>query len=120
MSVVIREDEIGVSEAAGRKPEWLRVKMPSGDNYHQLKGLMRVKHLHTVCEEAMCPNIGDCWGRGTATFLLLGDTCTRSCGFCHIKTGRSTWFDEQEPERVAEAVANMKLRHAVLTSVNRD
>ena len=120
MSVVIREDEIGVSEAPGRKPEWLRVKMPAGDNYQWLKGLMRVKHLHTVCEEAMCPNIGDCWGRGTATFLLLGDTCTRSCGFCHIKTGRPTWFDEQEPERVAEAVANMKLRHAVLTSVNRD
>jgi lipoic acid synthetase len=120
MSAMIREDEIGVSQVPGRKPEWLRVKMPSGDNYHQLKGLMRVKHLHTVCEEAMCPNIGDCWGRGTATFLLLGDTCTRSCGFCHIKTGRPTWFDEQEPERVAEAVANMKLRHAVLTSVNRD
>jgi lipoic acid synthetase len=120
MSVVIREDEIGVSESAGRKPEWLRVKMPAGDNYQWLKGLMRGKHLHTVCEEAMCPNIGDCWGRGTATFLLLGDTCTRSCGFCHIKTGRPTWFDEQEPERVAEAVANMKLRHAVLTSVNRD
>jgi lipoic acid synthetase len=120
MSVVIREDEIGVSEAPGRKPEWLRVKMPAGENYQWLKGLMRVKHLHTVCEEAMCPNIGDCWGRGTATFLLLGDTCTRSCGFCHIKTGRPTWFDEQEPERVAEAVANMKLRHAVLTSVNRD
>jgi lipoic acid synthetase len=120
MSVVIREDEIGVSEAPGRKPEWLRVKMPAGENYQWLKGLMRVKHLHTVCEEAMCPNIGDCWGRGTATFLLMGDTCTRSCGFCHIKTGRPTWFDEQEPERVAEAVANMKLRHAVLTSVNRD
>lgn len=120
MNAVIREDQIGVGEISERKPEWLRVKMPAGDNYHQLKGLMRVKNLHTVCEEAMCPNIGDCWGRGTATFLLLGDTCTRSCGFCHIKTGRPTWFDEQEPERVAEAVARMRLRHAVLTSVNRD
>ena len=120
MDGVIREDEIGVAQASDRKPDWLRVKMPSGDTYHHLKQLMRTKNLHTVCEEAMCPNIGDCWGRGTATFLLLGDTCTRSCGFCHIKTGRPTWFDEQEPERVAEAVANMKLRHAVLTSVNRD
>jgi lipoic acid synthetase len=120
MSSVIREDEIGVAPPPGRKPDWLRVKMPAGENYSRLKHLMRAKNLHTVCEEAMCPNIGDCWGRGTATFLLLGDTCTRSCGFCHIKTGRPTWLDEQEPERVAEAVARMKLRHAVLTSVNRD
>jgi lipoic acid synthetase len=103
-----------------RKPDWLRVKMPSGQQYHELKTLMRAKTLHTVCEEAMCPNIGDCWGRGTATFLLLGDTCTRSCGFCHIKTGRPTWLDEQEPERVAEAVKAIGLSHAVLTSVNRD
>jgi lipoic acid synthetase len=120
MDSVIREDEIGVSAAPRHKPEWLRVRMPGGENYNQLKRLMRVENLHTVCEEAMCPNIGDCWGRGTATFLLLGDTCTRSCGFCHIKTGRPTWFDELEPERVADAVAKMKLRHAVLTSVNRD
>jgi len=81
---------------------------------------MRAKNLHTVCEEAMCPNLGHCWERGTATFLLLGDICTRSCGFCHIKTGRPTWLDELEPERVADAVARMNLRHAVLTSVNRD
>lgn len=120
MSAIIREEEIGVAEPARRKPEWLRVKMPSGDNYHQLKRLMRAKTLHTVCEEAMCPNIGDCWDRGTATFLLLGDICTRSCGFCHIKTGRPTWLDEQEPERVADSVAKMGLKHAVLTSVNRD
>jgi lipoic acid synthetase len=120
MDDLIRVDEIGVSEPPSRKPEWLRVRMPAGENYHRLKHLMRSKNLHTVCEEAMCPNIGDCWGRGTATFLLLGDICTRSCGFCHIKTGRPTWIDEQEPERVAEAVARMGLRHAVLTSVNRD
>ncbi len=120
MDSVIREDEIGVAQGSDRKPDWLRVKMPSGDTYNHLKQLMRTKNLHTVCEEAMCPNIGDCWGHGTATFLLLGDTCTRSCGFCHIKTGRPTWMDEQEPERVAEAVARMALRHAVLTSVNRD
>jgi lipoic acid synthetase len=120
MDSIIREDEIGVAELPHHKPDWLRVKMPAGENYHRLKTLMRAKNLHTVCEEAMCPNIGDCWGHGTATFLLLGDICTRSCGFCHIKTGRPTWLDEQEPERVAEAVARMKLRHAVLTSVNRD
>lgn len=120
MSTIIRDEDIGVSELPKRKPEWLRVRMPTGENYNQLKQLMRVKKLHTVCEEAMCPNIGHCWGRGTATFLLLGDICTRSCGFCHIKTGRPTWLDEQEPDRVAEAVAQMKLKHAVLTSVNRD
>jgi lipoic acid synthetase len=120
MSTLIRVDEITVSQASERKPEWLRVKMPGGENYSHLRQLMRSKNLHTVCEEAMCPNIGHCWDRGTATFLLLGDTCTRSCGFCHIKTGRPTWLDEAEPERVAEAVANMNLKHAVLTSVNRD
>jgi lipoic acid synthetase len=117
---MIREDEIGVGDFPQRKPEWLRVKMPAGENYQHVKRLMRAKALHTVCEEAMCPNLGECWGRGTATFLLLGDICTRSCGFCHIKTGRPTWLDEREPERVAQAVTQMKLKHAVLTSVNRD
>ncbi len=120
MNTIIREDQIGLGDLPKRKPEWLRVKMPTGENYNHLKRLMRTKNLHTVCEEAMCPNIGHCWDRGTATFLLLGDICTRSCGFCHIKTGRPTWLDEQEPERVADAVARMELRHAVLTSVNRD
>ena len=120
MSMLIREDEITVGELPERKPDWLRVKMPSGENYQRLRKLMRAKNLHTVCEEAMCPNLGHCWERGTATFLLLGDICTRSCGFCHIKTGRPTWLDELEPERVADAVARMNLRHAVLTSVNRD
>jgi lipoic acid synthetase len=120
MSTIIPVDEITVGAPTERKPEWLRVRMPSGENYQRIKNLMQTKKLHTVCEEAMCPNIGHCWGRGTATFLLLGDICTRSCGFCHIKTGRPTWLDEGEPERVAEAVARMQLRHAVLTSVNRD
>ncbi len=120
MSTLIREDEITVGELPERKPDWLRVKMPSGENYQRLRKLMRAKNLHTVCEEAMCPNLGHCWERGTATFLLLGDICTRSCGFCHIKTGRPIWLDELEPERVADAVARMNLRHAVLTSVNRD
>jgi lipoic acid synthetase len=120
MSTIIPVDEITVAETRERKPDWLRVKMPSGENYQRLKKLMQAKNLHTVCEEAMCPNLGHCWERGTATFLLLGDICTRSCGFCHIKTGRPTWLDEGEPERVADAVARMGLRHAVLTSVNRD
>ena len=120
MSAVIRKDETGVGELPRRKPDWLRVKMPTGQKYRDLKQLMRAKTLHTVCEEAMCPNLGHCWGRGTATFLLLGDICTRSCGFCHIKTGRPTRLDEQEPERAADAVAKMGLKHAVLTSVNRD
>ncbi|MCB0143739.1 MAG: lipoyl synthase, partial [Caldilineaceae bacterium] len=88
--------------------------------YRELKGLFRGKHLHTVCEEAMCPNIGECWGRGTATFLLMGDTCTRSCGFCKIKTGRPGALDPDEPRKVGESIQAMDLQHAVLTSVNRD
>jgi lipoic acid synthetase len=104
----------------GRRPEWLRVRMADSPGYRQIKQMMRGHGLHTVCEEAMCPNIGECWGRGTATFLLMGDTCTRSCGFCHIKTGRPPALDEDEPRRVAETVQMMSLRHAVLTSVNRD
>lgn len=120
MSTIIHKDQITLGVNHQRKPEWLRVKMPSGENYQQVKKLMQAKNLHTVCEEAMCPNLGHCWGRGTATFLLLGDTCTRSCGFCHIKTGRPNWLDELEPQRVADAVARMNLKHAVLTSVNRD
>jgi lipoic acid synthetase len=103
-----------------RKPEWLRVRVPRSEKYAELKKLMRGLELHTVCEEAMCPNIGHCWGMGTATFLILGDTCTRSCGFCNIKTGRPAPPDPQEPERVAQAVARMKLKHAVITSVDRD
>ncbi len=103
-----------------RKPEWLRVRMPSGETYQRVRQLMRSKALHTVCEEAMCPNIGECWGRGTATFLLLGDICTRSCAFCNIRTGRPGALDEDEPLRVAQAVKAMNLKHAVLTSVNRD
>ncbi len=104
----------------GRRPEWLRVRATESPKYNELKGLFRGKHLHTVCEEAMCPNIGECWGRGTATFLLMGDTCTRSCGFCKIKTGRPALLDPDEPRRVAESIQAMGLHHAVLTSVNRD
>lgn len=103
-----------------RRPDWIKVRVPKGENYEFLKDLMRSKHLHTVCEEAMCPNIGECWGSGTATFLIMGDTCTRNCGFCDIKTGRPAPLDWEEPERVAQAVRRMNLRHVVITSVNRD
>jgi lipoic acid synthetase len=104
----------------GRRPEWLRVRATTSEKYDELKGLFRGQRLHTVCEEAMCPNIGECWGRGTATFLLMGDTCTRSCGFCKIKTGRAGPLDPDEPRRIGQSVAAMGLSHAVLTSVNRD
>ena len=103
-----------------RRPEWIRVRAPAGETYDWLHGLMRSKELHTVCEEAMCPNMGECWGAGTATFLMLGDICTRSCGFCDIKRGQPSALDWAEPERVAQAVKDMNLRHAVITSVNRD
>lgn len=103
-----------------RRPPWIKVRAPGGDEYEKVQGLMRTKSLHTVCEEAQCPNIAECWGRGTATFLMMGDTCTRSCGFCDIKTGRPSPLDWAEPNRVAEAVKAMNLRHVVITSVNRD
>ncbi|GIK38793.1 MAG: lipoyl synthase [Chloroflexota bacterium] len=118
---LIKPDDITLeNELPKRKPEWLKVRLPAGNGYSRLKNLMREQGLHTVCEEAMCPNIGECWNRGTATFLLMGDTCTRSCGFCHIKTGRPQRLDEDEPRRVAESVLAMNLSHCVLTSVNRD
>jgi lipoic acid synthetase len=105
---------------ARRHPDWIKARMPSGDNYHELKGLLSGLNLNTVCEEARCPNIGECWDQRTATVMILGDTCTRACGFCAIKTGRPTWFDDDEPRRVAEAVAAMNLDHVVVTSVARD
>jgi len=103
-----------------RKPAWLKVRLPTGNTFDRVKKLMRGQRLNTVCEEARCPNIWECWSRGTATFLLMGDTCTRSCGFCHIKTGRPQALDEDEPRRVAESVLALGLNHCVLTSVNRD
>ena len=106
--------------AIGPRPEWLKVRAPTGPNYRALKALVEELRLHTVCESARCPNIGDCWERRTATFMILGDICTRSCGFCAIATGRPGPIDEEEPVRVAEAVARLGLRHAVITSVNRD
>ena len=102
------------------KPPWLKVRFPAGENFQRLQELMRGQELHTVCEEARCPNIGECWGRGTATFMILGDTCTRSCGFCAVKTGRPGAVDTGEPARVALAIQRMALTHAVITSVNRD
>jgi lipoyl synthase len=103
-----------------RKPSWLKVKAPGGPGYRRIQGLMRDKSLHTVCEEANCPNIGECWERGTATFMILGDVCTRRCGFCNVKTGVPGAVDRAEPLRVAYAVAQMGLRHCVVTSVDRD
>ena len=102
------------------RPEWLKVRLPMGPEHEKLRRLMRAKSLHTVCEEAHCPNMAECWGAGTATFMILGDTCTRSCGFCAVKTGRPGVVDEDEPARVGAAVAQMALGHAVVTSVNRD
>src|SRR6266540_2695417 len=103
-----------------RHPDWIKARLPSGENYHDLKRLLRGLELNTVCEEAHCPNIGECWDQRTATIMILGDTCTRACGFCNIKTGRPTWFDEDEPRRVAEAISSLGLDHVVVTSVARD
>jgi lipoic acid synthetase len=103
-----------------RRPPWIKVRAPHGENYERVYGLMRGQQLHTVCEEAQCPNLGECWGRGTATFLMMGDICTRSCGFCDIKTGRPSPLDWNEPNRIAESVRTLNLRHVVITSVNRD
>jgi len=102
------------------RPDWLKVRLPSGDNYFRLKGILRGFSLNTVCEEARCPNVAECWGQGTATFMILGDVCTRACGFCAVKTGLPQYLDREEPARVAEAVSAMGLAHAVVTSVNRD
>jgi lipoic acid synthetase len=102
------------------KPAWLKARAPMGENFHHLKKLARGLGLHTVCESAQCPNIGECWNHGTATFMLLGDICTRHCGFCAVRKGKPQPIDYQEPRRVAEAVAALRVKHAVITSVNRD
>ena len=103
-----------------RKPDWLRVKLPIGPEYKKVRTLVDEYDLHTICQSGNCPNMGECWGAGTATFMILGNTCTRSCSFCAVKTGRPTEYDEDEPRRVAEAIDLMGVKHAVLTSVNRD
>ncbi len=103
-----------------RKPDWLRVKLPIGEEYKKVRHLVDTYNLHTICQSGNCPNMGECWGAGTATFMILGNVCTRSCSFCAVKTGRPNEYDADEPRRVAEAIALMKVKHAVITSVNRD
>ncbi|HEX9006363.1 MAG TPA: lipoyl synthase [Bacteroidota bacterium] len=119
MDFVIQETPLDQPPHSPR-PQWLKVKVPLGESFSRLKGLVSHNRLHTVCEEARCPNMSECWNAGTATFMILGDICTRSCGFCAVKTGRPTGLDLEEPYRVAEAVHSMGIRHAVITSVNRD
>lgn len=111
---------VPATPAPVRKPNWLRVKLPTGDNYRKVRGLVDNYKLHTICESGRCPNMGECWGEGTATFMILGNTCTRSCGFCNVATGRPDAVDWDEPERVARSIRLMKIKHAVLTSVDRD
>lgn len=108
------------TKARERRPEWLKIKVPLGTTFSEVRRLVDEQRLNTVCEDARCPNMAECWNRGTATFMILGDICTRSCGFCSVKTGRPLLLDTDEPRRVAEAVERMGLRHAVITSVNRD
>ncbi|MEZ5014920.1 MAG: lipoyl synthase [Chitinophagales bacterium] len=103
-----------------RKPAWLKVKLPTGENYRKVRHIVDTHKLHTICESGNCPNMGECWGAGTATFMILGNICTRSCSFCAVATGRPTELDLEEPERVAQAIFTMGVKHAVITSVNRD
>lgn len=107
-------------EVKKKKPDWLRVKMPIGEDYRKVRNLVDNYKLHTICQSGNCPNMGECWGAGTATFMILGNVCTRSCNFCAVKTGKPNEYDEDEPRRVAEAIFLMKVKHAVITSVNRD
>ena len=106
--------------SSNRKPDWLRVKLPIGENYAKVRKLVDEYKLHTICQSGNCPNMGECWGEGTATFMILGNVCTRSCTFCAVATGRPQEYDEDEPRRVAEAIQLMQVKHAVITSVNRD
>ncbi|MFZ4545319.1 MAG: lipoyl synthase [Saprospiraceae bacterium] len=103
-----------------KRPDWLKVKLPTGENYKKVRSLVDNHKLHTICQSGNCPNMGECWGEGTATFMILGNVCTRSCSFCAVKTGRPNEYDEDEPRRVAEAIRLMEVKHAVITSVNRD
>lgn len=112
--------DLPVVEKRKKRPDWLRVKLPIGENYKKVRNLVDKYQLHTICQSGNCPNMGECWGAGTATFMILGNVCTRSCSFCAVKTGRPPEYDKGEPERVAEAIALMQVKHAVLTSVNRD
>jgi lipoyl synthase len=111
---------IPVKEEKVKKPDWLKVKLPIGEDYRRVRSLVDQYKLHTICQSGNCPNMGECWGAGTATFMILGNVCTRSCSFCAVKTGRPNEYDEDEPRRVAEAIYLMQVKHAVITSVNRD
>ncbi|MGB4968625.1 MAG: lipoyl synthase, partial [Saprospiraceae bacterium] len=117
---MIELELIAASEAKPRRPEWLRVRLPIGEDYRRVRALVDEYKLHTICQSGNCPNMGECWGAGTATFMILGNVCTRSCSFCAVKTGRPTEYDTDEPRRVAEAIRLMNVKHAVITSVNRD
>lgn len=108
------------TEERKRRPDWLRVKLPIGENYRNVRELVDKHKLNTICQSGNCPNMGECWGEGTATFMILGNVCTRSCSFCAVATGRPNEYDQDEPQRVAEAIRLMKVKHAVITSVNRD
>lgn len=119
MSIEVKEFP-RISPDNSPKPPWLKIRLDHNENYRAIKQLMTKNDLNTVCEEAQCPNIGECWNRGTATFMILGDVCTRSCGFCAVKTGRPPMLDEEEPKRVVDAAMKMDLSHVVVTSVNRD
>ncbi len=109
-----------LAEERIKKPSWLKVKLPTGENYRNVRRLVDEHKLHTICESGSCPNMGECWGEGTATFMILGNICTRSCSFCAVATGRNSEYDKDEPTRVADAIRLMKVKHAVITSVNRD
>lgn len=115
-----KEKENAAASTGIKKPSWLRVKLPTGEGYRHVRGLVDKHKLHTICESGNCPNMGECWGAGTATFMILGNVCTRSCGFCAVATGRPGAIDWDEPQRVAEAIHLMKVKHAVITSVDRD
>lgn len=115
-----KEEAEKTNKDLGKRPDWLKVRLPIGENYSDVKNLMRRQKLNTVCEEAKCPNISECWNHRTATFMILGDTCTRSCGFCNIKVGIPNELDAEEPKRVVQSVVELNLRHVVITSVNRD
>jgi lipoyl synthase len=108
------------TETRAKRPEWLKVRLPMGENYRMVRNIVDDFKLHTICQSGNCPNMGECWGAGTATFMILGNVCTRSCSFCAVKTGRPNEYDEDEPRRVAEAIWLMRVKHAVITSVNRD
>ena len=114
------EEELAVAQSKPKKPSWLRVKLPIGEEYKHVRNIVDQHKLHTICESGNCPNMGECWGEGTATFMILGNICTRSCGFCAVATGRPLAVDWHEPQRVAEAIQLMKVKHAVITSVDRD